>query len=320
MSVDHIEPAAHDAAGKTTGDAAITRIVTRLSGEYVLRAFQLVIDSYGDIRLGLMVLAINAANTAIPYLTRDGQPVTGADGSFPDDLRRPISISRLADTTGLPFESARRIVGRLVDTGICVHVEGGVIVPRSVVLRSEIVRNIVANVDYVRKFVRDLEAVGLVEERPGNASAANRAGDDVAIARDVTGPSMDYVLRALQLLAAAYGDVRAGIVAQTIVTANTVHLDTRTGNGWRYAGEDEPPPDEVRRPISVGRLAESLGLPYETMRRHVRRLIDAGVCVRVERGLIVPQAVLEQAGAAHARLTNVSYVRKFVRDLHAIGL
>ena len=45
-------------------DTAVARIVTRLSSEYVLRAFQLLIDAFGDIRAGLLVQAINTANVA----------------------------------------------------------------------------------------------------------------------------------------------------------------------------------------------------------------------------------------------------------------
>lgn len=150
--------------------------------------------------------------------------------------------------------------------------------------------------------------------------ALGESAEDVAVARIVSRLSSEYILRALQLLVESYGEIRTGVIAQTIVTANTAHLDTRGGDGRRYAAIDETPPDELRRPISIARLAESLALPFETTRRHVQRLIDTGVCVRVEGGVIVPQAVLEQPGAARAALANVAYVRKFLRDVQAAGL
>ena len=150
--------------------------------------------------------------------------------------------------------------------------------------------------------------------------AFEESADDVAVARIVSRLSSEYILRALQLLVESYGEIRTGIIAQTIVTANTAHLDTRGGDGRRYSAIDETPPDEVRRPISIARLAESLGLPFETTRRHVQRLIDTGVCVRVEGGVIVPQSVLEQPDAARAALANVAFVRKFLRDVQAAGL
>jgi hypothetical protein len=159
-----------------------------------------------------------------------------------------------------------------------------------------------------------------LERQPVASRVFEESAEDVAVARIVSRLSSEYILRALQLLVEAYGEIRTGIIAQTIVTANTAHLDTRGGEGRRYAAIDETPPDEVRRPISIARLAESLGLPFETTRRHVQRLIDTGVCIRVEGGVIVPRAVLEQPEAARAALANVAYVRKFLRDVQAAGL
>jgi DNA-binding Lrp family transcriptional regulator len=302
------------------GDAAIARIVTRLSSEYVLRAFQLLLDPFGDIRTGLLVLAINTANVAALVRTREGRGRAGPDGTFPDDVRRPISIARVAESAGLPFESTRRIVQRLINAGDCRRVEGGVIVLRAVVERPSIFHAVSVNVGYVRKFMRDLQSAGLDAAVPlAESQASKSAGAYAADARTVSVLSAEYILRALQLLADAYGDIRAGIVAQTIVTANTAHLDAPRGEGYRYAGIAQTPPDEVRRPISIARLAESLGLPYETMRARVRRLIDAGVCVQLDAGLIVPGAVLERPTAARSMLANVGYARKLMRDLHAVG-
>ena len=160
----------------------------------------------------------------------------------------------------------------------------------------------------------------VLEHTAGAPQAAYEAAEDAAVARIASRLSSEYILRALQLLVEAYGDIRTGIIAQTIVTANTAHLDARGGEGWRYAGIDEAPPDAVRRPISIARLAESLDLPFETTRRHVQRLLDAGLCVRVDGGLIVPQSAVERPGAVRAALANVGYIRKFVRDLQAAGL
>jgi hypothetical protein len=159
-----------------------------------------------------------------------------------------------------------------------------------------------------------------LERMPVAQRAVEETADDAAVARIISRLSSEYILRAMQLLIEAYGEIRTGIIVQTIVTANTAHLDTRGGEGWRYCGLDETPPDEVRRPISIARLAESLDLPFETTRRHVQRLIETGVCVRVEGGVIVPRTVLDQPAAARAALANVGYVRKFVRDVQAAGL
>ena len=40
-------------------------------------------------------------------------------------------------------------------------------------------------------------------------------------------------------------------------------------------------PDELRRPVSILSVSSSLGLPYETVRRHMHRLVEDGWCERV---------------------------------------
>jgi hypothetical protein len=132
--------------------------------------------------------------------------------------------------------------------------------------------------------------------------------------------SSTYVLRTLQLLREVYGgDLLTGVIAQAIVAANTAHLDA-TSDGARFAGVDETPPDEVRRAVSVLRLAGSLGLPFETTRRYVNNLIQSGYCVRVKGGVIVPRSVLERPKLAQAAVTNVGYARRFARDMRKAGV
>jgi DNA-binding Lrp family transcriptional regulator len=299
-------------------DAAIARIVTRLSGEYVLRVLHL-LTADRSVLDALLALAISSANTAhLTPLTEEGRRYASVEAIPPDEARKPISISRIAETLGMPFETARRRVRLLLASGVCVRVDAGVIVPKAYMAGLGPVRAL-QHVAYVRKFLRDLAAVGLANEATVAASFPATAEADAAIARQVGRVSAGYVLRAVQLLVETYGDIQLGVLAQTIVTANTAHLDFRTGDGWRYAGVDETPPDEVRKPISVNRLAETLGMPFETARGKVRRLTEAGLCIRVEGGLIVPAAVLDSPAAVRASLANVGYVRKFIRDLQAIG-
>ena len=301
-------------------DAAIARVVTRMGGEYVLRATRLLIETFGDVRAGLIVQTIDTANNALPTLGPSRRQAAVPGGVSPDAARRPIRVSRLAETAGLPFETTRRIVQRLIETGACMRVEGGVIVPRATLESVPIVRNTMANLAYVRRLVRDLRAVGLIAGEVAPVVDPATRAEDAELAVKVAPFSSRYVLRALRLLAETYGDIRIGMAAQAILTANTAHLETRAGEGWRYAGIYDTPPNEILRPISVYGLAESLGTPYETTRAQVKRLRDAGVCVRIDRGYIVPKAVLETPAALRATLTGVGYVREFVRDVDAVGL
>jgi hypothetical protein len=304
----------------TVEDAAIARNVARLSGGYVLRAFQLLLEGFGGVRAALLVQAINTANVGALRHTWDARRGPGTVGMFPDDMRRPVSIARLADSSGLPFESTRRIVHGLVDAHTCLRLDGGVILPKATLEGPRMTRVTAAILGYVRRFVRDLGSVGLAEDSAPDRRSPPDGDMEAAVGYRAAPFSNEYILRVLELLAEFFGDVRTGIVALTIATANTAHLEDRAGDGWRYASLDHAPPDDLRKPISAARLAESLGFPYETMRQHVRRLLDSGVCVRVDGGLIIPTAVVTTPAAARATLINVRYVRKFVRDLAGIGI
>ena len=313
-------PGGSASARAELADGAVAQLVTRLSAEYVLRCFQLLIDTYGDLRTGLLVQAINIAN--VGYTDAQAglrRRAVVADGIFPDAMRRPVSVARLAEVTSLPFENVRRGVLQLIGAGWCRRIAGGVIIPRAAIERPQNLGAALANLGYASKFMRELREAGLISRVPAclTAAASERG---TWIARLVIRLSSQYVLRALQLQADIYGDVRVGVVALTISSANPAYLDTRGGGGRRYAGIDEPLPDEARRPISINGIAESLGRPYETVRRRVERLIEANVCVRVQGGVFVPAALLSTPGAIQAMLSNVAYAREFARELDGISV
>ena len=82
----------------------------------------------------------------------------------------------------------------------------------------------------------------------------------------------------------AHGDFIKGLVFTTIWTANVKHV-TNTAP----AVSQTVLPDELRLPVSILAISNSLRLPYETVRRHAQALEKAGICHRVGRqGLVVP--------------------------------
>ncbi len=299
-----------------TPDAAIAQRVLRLSSAYLVRALPLFTIGYGARVDGIIGLTILAANTDhLTATSEEGRRYGGYYALPSDEVRRPISIARVADSAHLPFETARRHVHRLMLRNACTRREDGVIIPAAFVARLD--PGAYRNMSYTRQLLRALETAGLVAETPFESGLS--PADDDAVARLVSRATVGYMLRVLQLLADVYGDIRTGIIAQTIYSANGAHLDGHDGEGWRYAALDQTVPHELLKPVSVMSLADLLGVPYETMRGQTHRLIDAGVCVQADRGLIVARETLETPAALGAILKNVGYVRKLVRDLQAIG-
>lgn len=84
----------------------------------------------------------------------------------------------------------------------------------------------------------------------------------------------------------------------------------------RMSGLSEAAP---ATPISVNALAASLGRPYETVRRHVNALVDAGLCARSDTGILAaPTGVRRPKIDGLVRASHDAFVR-FVEHLAQSG-
>ncbi len=88
------------------------------------------------------------------------------------------------------------------------------------------------------------------------------------------------------------GDLQRALVFAAIIDANVGHLDDNPEASVRAAALDPTYPDELRRPIRSQRIAESLGLPRQTIRNKVNQLVDMGIVTETEAGLIIPTGSL----------------------------
>lgn len=143
---------------------------------------------------------------------------------------------------------------------------------------------------------------------------------DVAVEQDLSRVAArlaaDYFFRALSLISGLHnGDIMAAIIWQAIVAANTAHLDSA-----EYTGAAASPPDDLRRPVSVLSLSQSLGMPFETTRRYVNRMIEAGQCERIRGGIVVAARMLDDERFQAARIENLSYLRRLGREMLRAGI
>ena len=78
-------------------------------------------------------------------------------------------------------------------------------------------------------------------------------------------------------------------------------------------------PDSDRRPVSMMQIANSMGMPYETVRRHARKLVGERKLVRVDRqGLIAPESAFRQMTVDAETVRQL--VLGFLADLRAAGV
>ncbi|RAK56559.1 hypothetical protein [Phenylobacterium deserti] len=234
----------------------------------------------------VLVLAINQAN--IVPLTRDpnARAMYGAlETPAPDQLRRPVSISAIASSLGLPFETVRRRVRSLETRGICEAAAGGVIVPETFLVSPGYLQSVVGTHNGLRRLFLDAMAAGLVDELP--ASRFDTAGS--APVRAAVRLASDFILRTAEQLMAASGDMISAICLLGVLQAS-------------LSSKEAPPTG-----IPVAGLARALSAPQETVRRHTQALVERGLCLRGRGGLLISSELLASpalAGFVRANAAN----------------
>ncbi len=144
---------------------------------------------------------------------------------------------------------------------------------------------------------------------------------DAARARVAIRLSIEYFLRTAQMISnGAGGNLLSGVIQLAIIAGNVGYLDSNPEEPPPFASLDDVIPDSMRRPISVLGVAESLSLPYETTRKHIERLIEAGHCKRVKGGVIVPLERALAPGETEVGLANMANLRRLFKALIRAGV
>jgi hypothetical protein len=88
----------------------------------------------------------------------------------------------------------------------------------------------------------------------------------------------------------------------------------------QFATLDQDVPDALRRPVSINALANSLQVPFETVRRRTNALCAAGACRSVPGGIILPQTATSSASYRATMQFQWDRLRELYLRLRAIGL
>lgn len=128
-----------------------------------------------------------------------------------------------------------------------------------------------------------------------------------------------FMLDTIALGRASGADIIGPLISWAIVEANVALINQDPELSRRYAALDAPPPDALRRPVSVNALAASLRLPYETVRRRVAAMVAADACVATPKGVYVPAAVLTGPGYDRLAIARYDRLKEFYRQLQALS-
>jgi DNA-binding transcriptional ArsR family regulator len=115
--------------------------------------------------------------------------------------------------------------------------------------------------------------------------------------------SVDYFLATSRLIGDLVpGDALTALVFLTIVSRMFKVRGTKTAAGRRGS-------------VTVYAVAKDLGLSYETVRRHVKRLVEAKLCERDLQGLRVPAHVFARNDFQRAMSRNHENLQDLDRRL-----
>jgi predicted transcriptional regulator len=132
--------------------------------------------------------------------------------------------------------------------------------------------------------------------------------------------AVEYFLRQVETVSMIVeGDFFLGLVLAAMGSANVARVARSPELSERY-GSQNAIPDELKTPISVYAIATSLGLPYETGRRYVRRLEKLGMCEKTKGGWVVPAKVLMTSQAGTMIERSIANLRQFIVALRAAGV
>jgi len=122
----------------------------------------------------------------------------------------------------------------------------------------------------------------------------------------------DSMLRLLRLATdAGDGDLEAYMVYLAVVSAGVGRLVRDPVMRKRYA-DQTPVPDDLRPTISRRAIAESVGLPRETVRRKIAALIEAGHLAARRGGVVI-------VGPALERRRNLQFVLESIREFERVS-
>jgi hypothetical protein len=148
-----------------------------------------------------------------------------------------------------------------------------------------------------------------------SAGAAGAIADARLLGRLATG----YVLE-LTAIVRGKRELLDALILAAIVQANTAAIAADPKLQAAFSAGGTPPPDELRRPVSVEAVAETLELPVEEARWRIRRLVRRKLCVTTAGGVIVPTQFLVTPDYLKSSFEGYERLRSFYYQLRDLGM
>ena len=135
---------------------------------------------------------------------------------------------------------------------------------------------------------------------------------------EVTRASADFVLDTVRI-SRGDGDLLEPLLFTAILEANLAIINRDRGLQLSFADLDHTAPDALRRPVSINSVAQSLCMPFETVRRRVQRLARAGACVIGPHGVYVPERAVTSPAYNALQVARHERLGVFYATLKQVG-
>jgi DNA-binding Lrp family transcriptional regulator len=312
MPVSAVPPApAVGGSGVDMADMEVALLVAYASVRFILDIEEIGrADRDQDLVGGLIFAAIAAANLA-PVMRDPALQKTysALDSPAPETLLRPVSVSAVAHSLRMPFETVRRRIRIMIRNGLIADAPGGVVVFAAALGSGSFLVSMAARHQRLGVFYAEVKAVGAL---PHDADAPAPAPTPPPI-RISNRAVWGYVLRVVDDLMNLTGDVLNALVFLGIIRANITGLSPEAMQAWTRS------PFAHALPIRISPLARRLNLSPESCRRYAIALEQAGLCRRTERGLIacVPPTAMD--GVDRGVRANLANVQRMFANLRQLG-
>jgi len=237
----------------------------------------------------------------------------------PDDLRRPISINAIASSLGLPFETVRRRVKRMIAAGVVEMVPDGVRLVGANLHAPHHRAALDKTYATVRAFHQRLKANGCLDLMPLPPPGEGGWSFEAPPVRIVWRVASDYLLRMMEHLLPTFPSLSRAFIVLAVTRLNTAQMPDAMRGGEGLTVEDFVP-DFYRRPARASEVASLLGLPHETVRRHLVALVEDEHCARERDGFIVPAATLARPNVVAASSANFRHLTRMFAELSELGV
>jgi DNA-binding Lrp family transcriptional regulator len=276
------------------------RLLVRLLAEMQASCAAMGLSAFdGELDRTILFMAISrASRTLSPFAGGRERP-------------QAISVNALAASLSRPFETVRRHVNALLDQGLCVRTEGGVMSPAHVYERPEIASLLRLQHDTLVRLIEDMAAfeMPLPETRPQIAYDW-RAG--LAAAHDV-------LLTGIEFHADTYDCWLDMVVLTLVMCANARPFTYDREVSTAFSDFTRLPPESMRAPVPASVIARALGLPASTIQRRVNEMIARGQMLRKSGGLMASESVLNARPVVEKSRTSTDHTRQIFTRLAAGG-